>query len=129
MGKCNIVSWNIYIYIFFFRYIYRSIYISSDHDSGRRPKFPEKDPKKDLGGVAGVGIYPTRAFAKMTFFKVDFKCFLSRFLNHDPDLFIDSSGQYEYVAKNRISKLEKLRFFTTLICTKIAPEMVSSASS
>ena len=62
LGIFSLVLWNIYIYIIY-------ISISSDYDSGRRPKFPEKDPKKDWGGVAGERIYPTRGFAKMTFLK------------------------------------------------------------
>ena len=38
--------------------------------------FPEKDPKKDIGGTACDKVYIRQEpFAKMTFFKVDLKCF------------------------------------------------------
>ena len=33
------------------------MYLPSDGDIGRRPNFPEKDPRMTWGGDAGEGVY------------------------------------------------------------------------
>ena len=65
---------------------------------------------KKTGGAVGKRVYIQKPFALMAFSEEYFQFGMLHKSNPFPESFLDSTRQYEYVAENRISKLEKLKF-------------------